>query len=112
MGLRTIGPLSRRLAWHPGRAERLVSLLQTDLSAASREFYNSLEAPALRKYPLLELFQQFFREHGALATLMSGSGSTTFALAATRDQGERLLEMLKAKFGPNFWTAIVKISDG
>ncbi len=96
----------------PGRAERLVSLLQTDLSAASREFYNSLEAPALRKYPLLELFQQFFRDHAALATLMSGSGSTTFALAATRDQGERLLEMLKAKFGPNFWTAIVKISDG
>jgi 4-diphosphocytidyl-2-C-methyl-D-erythritol kinase len=96
----------------PGRAERLISLLQTDLAAAAPEFYNSLEAPVLRKYPLLELFQEFFREKGALATLMSGSGSTTFALTGERGQAEQLLENLKAKFGPNLWTAIVRTSDG
>src|ERR1051325_7841855 len=63
----------------PGRAEKLVARLQRgDLSAASREFYNSLEAPALEKYPLLRLFQEFLRSHGADATLMSGSGSAQF----------------------------------
>jgi 4-diphosphocytidyl-2-C-methyl-D-erythritol kinase len=95
----------------PGRAGRLIALLQTSLEAATPEFYNALEAPALRKYPLLELFQEFFRQNGAPATLMSGSGSTTFALASTRAAAETLLEKFKAQFGPAIWTAIVPSQD-
>jgi len=92
----------------PGRARRLImALLKTGLEAAAAEFYNSLEAPVLWKYPLLELFQEFFRENGAAAALMSGSGSTTFALTPTRDAAETLLEKFKAKFGLGMWTAIV-----
>jgi len=95
----------------PGRARRLISLLQTAaLSDAGKAFYNSLEAPALLKYPLLQLFQEFFREHGAAAALMSGSGSTTFAVTPSRSTAEALLEKFQAKFGPQFWTALVKIS--
>jgi len=94
----------------PGRAQRLISLLQTaTLAGAGKEFYNSLEAPALLKYPLLQLFQEFFREHGALATLMSGSGSATFALAGSRTGAETLLEQFQLKFGPQFWTALIKL---
>ena len=94
----------------PGRAQRLISLLQTAaLPDAGKEFYNSLEAPALLKYPLLQLFQEFFREHGAAAVLMSGSGSTTFALAPTRSSAGNLLEEFQAKFGSQFWTALVKL---
>jgi 4-diphosphocytidyl-2-C-methyl-D-erythritol kinase len=96
----------------PGRAERLISLLQNDLLAATAQFYNSLEAPALRKFPLLQLFQEFFRENGAWATLMSGSGSTTFALTGEREAAEGLLEKLRAKFGANIWASIVKTSAG
>src|SRR5688572_25885192 len=56
-----------------GRAESLVRLLNTfDLPTAAREFYNSLEAPVLEKYPLLEIYQTFLREHGAVVALMSG----------------------------------------
>jgi len=91
-----------------GRARRLITLLQTDLAAAAGEFYNSLQAPALHKYPLLELFQEFFRQNGALATLMSGSGSTTFALTRTRDEADDLLEKFKGEFGSSLWTAVVK----
>jgi 4-diphosphocytidyl-2-C-methyl-D-erythritol kinase len=95
----------------PGRARRLVALLQTaSLSAAAVEFYNSLEAPALLKYPLLQLFQEFFREYGAAAALMSGSGSSTFALTGSRAAAETLLEKFQAKFGSDFWTALVKLS--
>jgi 4-diphosphocytidyl-2-C-methyl-D-erythritol kinase len=98
------------LRGQPGRARRLITLLQTsDLAAAGKEFYNSLEAPALRKYPLLQLFQEFFRENGARAALMSGSGSSTFALAGSRDAAENLLEQFKAKFGPEVWTAALKV---
>ena len=92
----------------PGRARALISLLQTaDLSAVGAAFYNSLEAPALEKYPLLKLFQEFLRAHGAAATLMSGSGSTTFALAASQPAAEQLAEEFKAKFGTANWLAVV-----
>jgi 4-diphosphocytidyl-2-C-methyl-D-erythritol kinase len=94
----------------PGRAQGLISLLQTGtLAGAGKEFYNSLEAPVLLKYPLLQLFQEFFREHGAAATLMSGSGSSTFALAGSRAAAETLLEQFRGKFGSQFWTALVKL---
>ena len=93
----------------PGRAEQLVSLLNSaDLPVAGAEFYNSLEAPALDKYPLLALYQEFLRAHGAAAALMSGSGSTTFAIARTEAEARRLEEKVLAKFGP-CWTAVVPV---
>jgi 4-diphosphocytidyl-2-C-methyl-D-erythritol kinase len=92
----------------PGRAQRLISLLQaTDLRAAGAEFYNSLEAPVLEKYPLLALFQEFLRENGAAAALMSGSGSTTFAVVGSLDAASALVEKFKAKFGAANWIAVV-----
>jgi len=98
------------LTGNPGRAARLVHLLQSaDLSQAGAEFYNSLEAPALEKYPLLAMFQEFLRANGAPAALMSGSGSTTFAMVESPDAAGKLLEKFKQKFGENCWTAIVPV---
>jgi len=94
----------------PGRAQRLVRLLEMEsLAAAGAEFYNSLEAPALEKYPLLAIFQEFLRSRGAVAALMSGSGSTTFALAGTRAAAGELEDAVKAKFGATCWTAVVPV---
>jgi 4-diphosphocytidyl-2-C-methyl-D-erythritol kinase len=93
-----------------GRAQKLISLLKTtDLKTAAAEFYNSLEAPALEKFPILGLFQEFLRANGALAALMSGSGSTTFAIVENISAAESLAEKFKSKFGQNCWTAVVKI---
>ena len=94
----------------PGRAQKLIARLQTgDWRVASAEFYNSLEAPALEKYPVLALFQEFLRANGALAALMSGSGSTTFAIAENMAAAESLVEKFKSKFGQNCWTAVVPV---
>jgi 4-diphosphocytidyl-2-C-methyl-D-erythritol kinase len=94
----------------PGRAGELISNLQADnWPAGADRFYNSLEAPVLEKYPLLALFQEFLRANGALAALMSGSGSTTFALVKNVPAAEALTEKFKAKFGQNCWTDVVKI---
>jgi 4-diphosphocytidyl-2-C-methyl-D-erythritol kinase len=94
----------------PGRAQKLISRLQgDDWRAAGAEFYNALEAPALEKYPVLALFQEFLRAHGALATLMSGSGSTTFAVIENVAAGEALLEKFREKFGSNGWAAVVPV---
>jgi len=98
------------LTGQPGRAAKLIAQLQSnDWPAVADGFYNSLEAPALEKFPVLALFQEFLRAHGAVATLMSGSGSTTFAIAENKTAAEALVEKFKAKFGANGWTAVVPV---
>jgi 4-diphosphocytidyl-2-C-methyl-D-erythritol kinase len=92
----------------PGRARLLLSLLQgADLSAVGAALYNALEAPALEKFPLLRLFQEFLRGNGATGALMSGSGSTTFALVQDQRTAEQLLEKFKSHFGTANWLALV-----
>ena len=94
----------------PGRAQRLVALLQSgDLKTAAEEFYNSLEAPAFDKFPVLALYKEFLLANGALFSLMSGSGSTTFAIAENLAAAEGLAEKFKSRFGANGWTATVAI---
>ncbi len=95
----------------PGRARRLVSKLDSSsLAASAAEFYNSLEAPVLRKFPLLGMFQDFLRTQGAPVVLMSGSGSTTFALLPDAASANRLRDQFKVKFGESHWTAVVPLS--
>jgi 4-diphosphocytidyl-2-C-methyl-D-erythritol kinase len=92
-----------------GRAENLVRILNTfDLSTAAGEFYNSLEAPVLEKYPVLEIYQKFLHERGAAVALMSGSGSTTFGIFSSPDAAKGAEEKVKEKFGP-CWTVAVPV---
>lgn len=90
-----------------GRAENLISLLQTrNLQDAASGFYNSLEAPAFEKFPILMLFKKFLAGNGAVA-LMSGSGSTTFAICTNVSAAQSIGEKFKSRFGPNCWMAVV-----
>jgi 4-diphosphocytidyl-2-C-methyl-D-erythritol kinase len=92
----------------PGRAQQLITKLRAaDLPAAGKEFYNSLEAPAFEKYPLLCLYQEFLRAHGAITVLMSGSGSTTFAIVEGTNHAGTLRDQFLTRFGQSCWTAIV-----
>jgi 4-diphosphocytidyl-2-C-methyl-D-erythritol kinase len=90
-----------------GRAQNLISLLQSnDLKGAAAGFYNSLEAPAFEKFPILMLFKEFLAAGGA-AALMSGSGSTTFAVCENTVAAQSIGEKFKSKFGTNCWMAVV-----
>jgi 4-diphosphocytidyl-2-C-methyl-D-erythritol kinase len=92
----------------PGRAEKLVAALQSnDWNAVAGGIYNSLEAPAFDKFPVLALYKEFLRENGALVSLMSGSGSTTFAITENLAAADALAEKFKSQFGNNGWTATV-----
>ncbi len=94
-----------------GRAAKLIALLQgSDLRIAARELYNSLEAPSLEKYPILPLFQDFLRKNGAVAALMSGSGSTTFALFEDRATAEAVEPGFNEKFGKRCWMVCVALN--
>ncbi len=93
-----------------GRATELIAKLQTgDLSAGAADFYNSLEAPAFDKFPVLSLYKNWLQENGAGVSLMSGSGSTTFAIAENLAAAERLAEKFKSQFGDSGWTATVPV---
>jgi 4-diphosphocytidyl-2-C-methyl-D-erythritol kinase len=93
-----------------GRARELLHDLQhASLEVAGKGFYNSLETPVVNKYPLLLVFQEFLRQHGATVTMMSGSGSTTFALVPSPVVASQLLEKFKAHFGDVYWTAQVNL---
>ena len=94
-----------------GRAERMIAQLRTgDLPAAAPLLYNSLEAPVLHKYPILQLYQEFLRQHGAVAALMSGSGSTTFALLPTEAAAQDLAKRFRAHFGGSCWTVVSSLA--
>ncbi|MFO1498593.1 MAG: 4-(cytidine 5'-diphospho)-2-C-methyl-D-erythritol kinase [Verrucomicrobiota bacterium] len=93
-----------------GRAEKLVALLRSStLAEAAPHFYNSLESPVLRKYPVLQLYQEFLRAHGADVALMSGSGSTTFGLFRNEAAAREAADLFRQRFGQGCWTAIVSI---
>lgn len=112
---RRLAAFPEALNGRPGRAARMVhELAGGRREAGLAECFNSLETPAFEKFPILRLHQEVLRREGALATLMSGSGSTTFGLFADAAGAERAREGLLREFGPRCWTAqcAVEISEG
>lgn len=94
----------------PGRAAEFAATLRGgDLSASGKALYNSLEAPALEKYPILRMFQEFLLARGAWGSLMSGSGSTTFALFHSKADADAAVEPFRARFGAAGWLQTVAL---
>lgn len=99
------------LAGRPGRAADLARLLtRGDRVAAGQAFFNSLEAPVLAKYPVLRLYQEFLRGRGAWGSLMSGSGSTTFALFPDLPSAQAVAAPFEAEFGHAGWLRTVALA--
>jgi 4-diphosphocytidyl-2C-methyl-D-erythritol kinase len=48
--------------------------------------------------------------NGAAATLMSGSGSTTFAIFKNQSSAEVVMEKFKAGFGDAGWMTVVPVA--
>jgi 4-diphosphocytidyl-2-C-methyl-D-erythritol kinase len=106
----------QNLAWftgalngRAGRARELVAKLQTNDLPAASGFYNSLEMPAFEKFPVLSFYKNFLLENGAEVSLMSGSGSTTFAITENLAAAENLAEKFKSQFGDSGWMAVVPV---
>jgi 4-diphosphocytidyl-2-C-methyl-D-erythritol kinase len=94
----------------PGRAAEVAAqLARGDFSSAGTGLYNSLEAPAFDKYPVLQLYQEFLRSEGAWAALMSGSGSTTFAIFPNEAAARRAAAGFAERFGTAGWLQLVAL---
>jgi len=84
----------------------LRALEENDLAAASAALYNSLEAPSVGKFPVLELLKRAMRNEGAAGALMSGSGASVFGMFANATDAERAAVKARAEFGPSLWTRV------
>jgi len=86
----------------------LRALAENDLLGVSRCLFNSLEAPSIKKFPVLRLLKDAMRAGGATGALMSGSGATVFGLFAGANAEEESAKQIREEFGPSMWTQVPK----
>jgi 4-diphosphocytidyl-2-C-methyl-D-erythritol kinase len=89
----------------------LRALAGDDLAGVSAALFNSLEAPSVRKFPVLRLLRDALRADGAAGALMSGSGATVFGLFPDAEQAKRSAQRIREQFGPSMWTRVARFSQ-
>ena len=92
-----------------GESGQMELMIQNLRSGELNGFYNSLEEPVFQKYVILPVLKQFLLDEGALVALMSGSGSTTFAITEDRVSAEVLQVKYHERFGQGGWSASVEL---
>jgi 4-diphosphocytidyl-2-C-methyl-D-erythritol kinase len=88
----------------------LNALAEDDLLALSAALFNSLEAPSVGKFPVLQMLKDAMRSSGAAGALMSGSGATVFGLFADARAAESSARQIRDRFGPSMWTHVAHVA--
>jgi 4-diphosphocytidyl-2-C-methyl-D-erythritol kinase len=71
---------------------------------------NDLEGPVFQKYIMLPVLKDFLQKlEGVDGVMMSGSGSTIFALVQDREDGERVLRQVQEIFGEMELACVVEV---
>jgi 4-diphosphocytidyl-2-C-methyl-D-erythritol kinase len=78
--------------------QMLRAINDRDPDAIAQHLYNDLERVVLPEYAQVKKLRDRFGELGALGTMMSGSGSTVFALCKTADQAMDLKTQMQSTF--------------
>ncbi len=81
-----------------------------DVAGAGRCLFNSLEAPSLRKFPVLKLLTGAMAARGAAGAMMSGSGATVFGLFKDPQAAETCAAQIRTEFGPSMWTKVARFA--
>jgi 4-diphosphocytidyl-2-C-methyl-D-erythritol kinase len=102
---------SRLTARSPEVSLLLRALAEDDLAGVSQSLFNSLEAPSIRKFPVLDLIKKALCENGAAGALMSGSGATVFGVFPNERGAEQSARLIREQFGPSLWTTITRFAD-
>ena len=72
---------------------------------------NDLEPAVLPKYLFLRLLKDWLKKQPeSLFALMSGSGSTIFAIVRSQSEGETLQDRFRGKFGEQTWSAVCELN--
>ena len=87
---------SRKSPPRPGEVERLLeALARKDVTALAKAMHNDLEYALYEKFPLLNVIREELYASGAAGVLVSGSGSSLFAVFA--DSASRKAAALRMK---------------
>jgi 4-diphosphocytidyl-2-C-methyl-D-erythritol kinase len=72
------------------------AIASQDAKQISQHLYNDLERVVLPEFPKVQQLREEFAKLDILGTMMSGSGSTVFALVETRSQAEQIQAQMRA----------------
>jgi 4-diphosphocytidyl-2-C-methyl-D-erythritol kinase len=85
----------------------------TEIDTQWGKLRNDLEPAVLPKYLFLGLLKNWLKEQSeTLFALMSGSGSTVFAIVRSQADGETLQDRFRAEFGGQTWSAVCPLNPG
>lgn len=79
-------------------AALLAGLAAGDMAKIAAHLHNDLEYALYDKFPLLKILKEFMLGHGGLNAIVSGSGSSLFAVCADQAQSAGLASALNANF--------------
>lgn len=78
------------VSFHPDIKGMLDCLAKQNLQGVAARLGNVLESVSTAAYPIIAELKKWMQEYGAMASLMSGSGPTVFALAAQEGTARRI----------------------
>lgn len=95
------------LSSHPD-IDGIVQAIETDdLYAMSHKMENVLETVTEKNYPVISSIKQLMVEHGAIASLMSGSGPTVFGIYDNKDTINEAATFFKTNY-PTYRTYVTQ----
>ncbi len=84
------------------------ALLTGNVRLAASNLFNSLESTVFDKYPLERMLVSRLHEVGALGAMVSGSGSSIFALAGDEGHARELERNLRSRSDVEIWSRVAK----
>lgn len=102
-------PTPSAYASYAEKRSRLAAAETIDLEGITMT--NDLEPPVFHKYLLLAELKSWLRERdGVRAAMMSGSGSTVFAVLSSEAYAGQLASEAVARFGSTLWTCSTRLA--
>lgn len=80
---------------HPDIDRMITDIKNQDLPAIAADMGNVLESVTIPHYPEIAEIKERMRKHGAINSMMSGSGPTVFGLFAEEETAQRAYEDMK-----------------
>ena len=80
---------------HPDNEAIQKEIVRGDWKAVSSLLCNVLERVTIKKYEIIADYEQLMLEHGAMASMMSGSGPTVFGLAESKERAQAVADVLR-----------------
>ena len=80
---------------HPDNEAIQKEIARGNRKGVAKLLCNVLESVTINKYDVIERYKQMMLAKGAMASMMSGSGPTVFALAQNREQAEEIAGFMR-----------------